>query len=332
VPRDVRSPATRRERVFTGAAAVLALTFTISSLTAASSAGPDRDSATAPSAVTPTGSPQLSPLAGGTELSVGAAAPPPTDESSSPAAPSTAAPAPAAPETVTATGPPPATVSADLASPPPAPDVTTLITGRLMHTTDSVNIRDAAGVDGSTVLDTLPGNQQVITGDPVDGWVPVQWGAIDGWVSASYLADGPAAGPVAPAPPAPSAGSSGNWMMDLIPQVDPNGYADWVFQRNGGWGASDGHTVYIDPNVPADKRFSVMVHEYSHVLQARVFGGLANSKAALSAIIGQGPSDVTANESTADCMALLQGATWINYGCRDELRAAAAAILAGHRP
>jgi len=31
-------------------------------------------------------------------------------------------------------------------------------------------------------------------------------------------------------------------------------------------------------------------------------------------------------------MALMQGATWINYGCQDSLRDAATAILAGHRP
>ena len=121
-------------------------------------------------------------------------------------------------------------------------------------------------------------------------------------------------------------------MTELIPQVDPNGLATWVYERNGAWGASDGHTVFIDPNLPDDKRFSVMVHEYSHVLQARVFGSLRNSKAALSAIIGADPQDVTANESTADCMALLQGASWINYGCQDQLRPAAAAILAGNRP
>ncbi|MEP6560024.1 MAG: hypothetical protein ABJD68_02995 [Nakamurella sp.] len=121
-------------------------------------------------------------------------------------------------------------------------------------------------------------------------------------------------------------------MSDLIPQVDPSGLAVWVFERNGGWGASDGHTIYIDPNVPADKHFSVMVHEYSHVLQAQVFGSLRNSKAALSAIIGSSPSDVTANESTADCMAIMQGATWVNYGCQGALRPAAAAILSGNRP
>ena len=50
------------------------------------------------------------------------------------------------------------------------------------------------------------------------------------------------------------------------------------------------------------------------------------------ALIGAGSADVRANESTADCMALMLGATWINYGCPDSLQAAASAILAGQRP
>jgi hypothetical protein len=52
----------------------------------------------------------------------------------------------------------------------------------------------------------------------------------------------------------------------------------------------------------------------------------------MSAITGASASNVSANEETADCMALSLGATWINYGCPDSLRDAAAAILAGHRP
>ncbi len=121
-------------------------------------------------------------------------------------------------------------------------------------------------------------------------------------------------------------------MTDLIPQVDPGNTAHWVLQRNGGWGASDGHTIYLDPDMPAENRFSVMVHEYSHVLQVRQYGSLAASAAALSAVIGDDPSSITANESTADCMALMQGATWIGYGCDDALRPAATALLAGRRP
>jgi uncharacterized protein YjaZ len=121
-------------------------------------------------------------------------------------------------------------------------------------------------------------------------------------------------------------------MTDLIPQVDPAGSATWVFERNGSWGASDGYTIWIDPDLPSDKRFSVMVHEYSHVLQVRVYGSLDASVAGLSALIGDGPTDASANESTADCMAQMLGATWVNYGCSDSLRAAASAILAGQRP
>ena len=121
-------------------------------------------------------------------------------------------------------------------------------------------------------------------------------------------------------------------MTDLLPQVDPGGAATWVFERNGSWGASDGHTIWIDPDIPPADRFSVLVHEYSHVLQVRVYGSLDESVAAMSALIGGSPSDVTGNESAADCMALMQGATWTNYGCDDALRPAAAAILAGHRP
>jgi len=151
-------------------------------------------------------------------------------------------------------------------------------------------------------------------------------------VATAAASTAPPAKPAAPVVEPPAAESAGDWMTDLMPRVDPNGLATWVFERNGGWGASNGHTVYIDPNVPTDKRFSVMAHEYSHILQARVFGSLRNSKAALSAIIGSGPSDIAANESTADCMALMQGATWTDYGCQNQLRPAAAAILAGRRP
>jgi hypothetical protein len=202
-----------------------------------------------------------------------------------------------------------------------------MITGRPMYATDSANVRGAPGTDAA-VTAVLVGGEPVTAGLTVDGWVPVRVGDVYGWASAEYLADGEPAVQVQ----APPVGSSGNWMTDLIPQVDPNGIATWVFERNGSWGASDGQTVWIDPDLPSDKRFSVMVHEYSHVLQVRVYGSMDGSVAGLSALIGGGIADVTANESTADCMALALGATWVNYGCRDSLQAAASAILAGQRP
>lgn len=216
-----------------------------------------------------------------------------------------------------------------------APSIESLINGRQMYATGTVNVRDARGTEGTTIVDGLSGGEAVTAGDTVDGWVPVHAGDTFGWVSADYLADGTpptvAAQPAAEPEPADPASSS-NWMEQLIPQVDPGGEANWVFERNHAWGASDGHTNYIDPDVPADKRFSVMVHEFSHVKQVEVYGSLGNSIAALSAINGGSPSDNSANESTADCMALMLGATWVDYGCQDSLRDAAAAILAGRRP
>jgi uncharacterized protein YraI len=217
--------------------------------------------------------------------------------------------------------------AADPTSPAAPASAETLITGRAMYATDSANVRSAPGTDAA-VAAALSGGEPVTAGVTVDGWVPVHVGDVYGWTSAEYLADG---APAAQAP-APPTVSSGNWMTDLIPQVDPAGIATWVFERNGSWGASDGYSVWIDPDLPSDKRFSVMVHEYSHVLQVRVYGSLDGSVAGLSALIGRGSADVSANESTADCMALMLGATWVNYGCRDSLQAAASAILAGQRP
>lgn len=219
-------------------------------------------------------------------------------------------------------------------APDPAPEAPrlsadSLITGRVMWATESVNVRDTPGTDGAVVA-VLSSGQSITAGEDVAGWVPIHSGDTYGWASSHFLADGtpPAETPA----PQPEPASSGNWMTDLIPQVDPGGAATWVFERNGSWGASDGHTIYIDPDVPSSKRFSVLVHEYSHVLQVQAYGSLNESVAAMSALIGGSPSDVTANERAADCMALMLGATWVNYGCDDSLRAAAAAILAGHRP
>ena len=120
-------------------------------------------------------------------------------------------------------------------------------------------------------------------------------------------------------------------MEALIPQVDPSGIATWVFRRNGGWGASDGHTNYIDPNVPADKRYSVMVHELSHVMQVQVYGSLTKAAAAMSAITGSSPSmshptsrrPIAWPSSGRDLDQLWMSGFPTRRG---------AAILAGHRP
>ena len=283
-----------------------------------SASGPEADHLPASaSTVSPATEPTVvSPNSGASDVAD------PPSPSASPVAAVVPLEAPAAAASTPAASP---NTAADPAVAAGAVSAETLITGRAMYATDSANVRSTPDT-GAAVAAVLSGGDQVTAGVTADGWVPVHVGDAYGWVSAEYLAEG-----TAPAA-APTAESSGNWMTDLIPQVDPAGIATWVFERNGSWGASDGYTVWIDPDLPSDKRFSVMVHEFSHVLQVRVYGSLDGSVAGLSALVGGGGTDATANESTADCMALMLGATWINYGCPDSLQAAASAILAGQRP
>ena len=332
-PRLSRRQAVTAAVVLVVAATVVALTTTAAQSPVAAAAPHSGDSwptapVTASSAATGTAGAVDAPAA-----AVAVDAPTGTSDAEGSSATTTTAAPPVSAQVAAADPTEPSTSPAPPAAPAPATraPAESLITGRVLYATDAVNVRDAPGTDGTTVIDRLSSGQSVTAGDTVDGWVPVQAGDIYGWVSSTYLADGAPSTPAAAAPP-PAAASSGNWMTDLIPQVDPSGAGNWVFERNGAWGASDGHTIYIDPNVPASKRFSVMVHEYSHVLQVRVYGSLDASVAGLSALIGDGPTDASANESTADCMAQMLGATWVNYGCSDSLRAAASAILAGQRP
>ncbi len=55
-------------------------------------------------------------------------------------------------------------------------------------TTDLLNIRESAS-DTSTILGSLPPGQRVtIVGEPVDGFVPVPYGAGRAWLAAAFLA------------------------------------------------------------------------------------------------------------------------------------------------
>jgi hypothetical protein len=206
----------------------------------------------------------------------------------------------------------------------------------LMETTTSTTVSPAADVPAAPAAAPAPApvEQPALAADPTQAPAPAAQAtpAADPTPVPAELETTTADPAPAEEPHAAEDSSAANWMEALIPEVDPNGEANWVFERKGGWGASDGHTNFIDPNVPSDKRFSVMVHELSHVKQVEVYGSLTKSVAAMSAITGAGASNVAANEKTADCMALMLGATWINYGCPDSLSGAAAAILAGHRP
>ena len=113
------------------------------------------------------------------------------------------------------------------------------------------------------------------------------------------------------------------------------GAAVWlVSTRYGHWGTADWYhaTLYVSPLVPTDRVYDVAVHEWSHELSVLDYGG--DVEAAVSAMnsVFSG-SGLVGAERAADCMALLQGATWTHYtSCEDGAwRRAAAKLLAGGR-
>jgi hypothetical protein len=113
------------------------------------------------------------------------------------------------------------------------------------------------------------------------------------------------------------------------------GAAVWlVSTRYGHWGTADWYhaTLYVSPLVPTDRVYDVAVHEWSHELSVLDYGG--DVEAAVSAMnsVFSG-SGLVGAERAADCMALLQGATWTHYtSCEDGgWRRAAMQLLAGRR-
>lgn len=88
----------------------------------------------------------------------------------------------------------------------------------------------------------------------------------------------------------------------------------WAVADRGSWGATRLSTgeVYVSPDTPLWALPSVMLHEAAHVIQGRKWGGHKGATAKLAQFGGI--------EVVADCMALLMGATWIDYGCPAEGR------------
>ena len=111
--------------------------------------------------------------------------------------------------------------------------------------------------------------------------------------------------------------------------------ARWVARAyRGHWGATDWYrnTIYISPRTPPSRLYSVVAHEWSHLVQVRAYGG--NVAAAVRAMTERfGGTGLTGAERAADCMALLQGATWTKYtACADpDWRRSAAVLLQGRR-
>jgi hypothetical protein len=110
------------------------------------------------------------------------------------------------------------------------------------------------------------------------------------------------------------------------------GAARWVIETRGGWGLADWYQniIYISPSVPDRYLYSVAVHEWSHLLSIHAYGG--NVPTAVAAMTRYfGASSIVSPEYAADCMALLQGATWTDYtSCTSsKWQAGARALVAG---
>jgi hypothetical protein len=92
----------------------------------------------------------------------------------------------------------------------------------------------------------------------------------------------------------------------------------WVVSdRYGHWGTADWYhdTLYISPRVPPDRLYDVAVHEWSHELSVLDYAGdVGAAVSAMNNAFGASGSDgLVGAERAADCMAILQGATWTHY-------------------
>ncbi|HET6817877.1 MAG TPA: hypothetical protein VFH66_11680 [Mycobacteriales bacterium] len=142
-----------------------------------------------------------------------------------------------------------------------------------------------------------------------------------------------------PRPPAthvfvsgPTAWSALNAAIARIPTYR-TGAARWVVStKYDFWGTADWYhdVLYVDPSVPTDKLYDVAVHEWSHELSVLDYGGdVAAATRAMNTTFGG--NGLTGPERAADCMSILQGATWTHYTtCSDaKWRAAASRLIAG---
>jgi hypothetical protein len=135
-----------------------------------------------------------------------------------------------------------------------------------------------------------------------------------------------------PAPAGPTSWPELNRAIARIPNYHGTGARWVVFADDGHWGTVDWSlsAVYVSPRVPLGRLYDVVVHEWSHLLSVRPYGGdVHRALAAMNAYFGG--SDLTGAERAADCMAVLQGAAWTHYtSCQDgRWRVGAARLLRG---
>ena len=158
---------------------------------------------------------------------------------------------------------------------------------------------------------------------------------------ATTTASTPANSPAAAARTAPRAASASAGLGRAIAAIP--GYASgapvrWVISSNfGHYGMTDWYhnTIYLSPSIPASQLASVAKHEYGHILEARAYGGDIQAMiTALTPVFGAGGrGNLDGTELAADCVAIVNGASWTHYtGCSNpSWRAAARTLISGHR-
>lgn len=129
--------------------------------------------------------------------------------------------------------------------------------------------------------------------------------------------------------PAPSSaqllsGGPTDWLalnaaIARIPTYDGSSVSWVVSTRYSFWGTADWYNavLYVNPDVPRDRLYDVVVHEWSHELSVRDYDGdVRRAKRAMNRFFGG--DHLVGAERAADCMAILQGAVWTHYTqCRD---------------
>lgn len=140
---------------------------------------------------------------------------------------------------------------------------------------------------------------------------------------AVLLAAGSAASGATTAGVAPASGPTGwpalNDAIGRIPSYQP-GAARWVVSTAYDfWGTADWYNdvLYVHPDVPKDRLYDVAVHEWSHELSVLDYNGhVKKAKHAMNDFFGG--KGLVGAERAADCMAIVQGATWTHYTqCRN---------------
>ena len=120
-----------------------------------------------------------------------------------------------------------------------------------------------------------------------------------------------------------------------IPGHQPTVLPHWIAHTySGHWGTTDWYhdRIYISQDVPDAYLYSVVAHEWSHIKQVSDYGWDVNATVQ-SLDEHFHASGLDGPEYAADCMAILQGATWTDYtSCTNHhWRHMARRLLAGHR-